>query len=272
MAKQKTKAAKTQIKLDPFVEWSHKAGRRFLLTFIVYMIAMPCILLTVYNCWPNFTDMVPGLMTTLLIMVPTAIAEVGSYTPILGSSAYLTFATGNLMNLKMPCVINAQKVANVEQGTPEGDAIALIATAVSSIVTIIVMALGMLLIAYLQPMLQNQYMQTASNYIMPALFGCMALSLFGKGGGKTYVKGRLWSVALPAVLVSILAIMGVATMGTASWLLLVIIPLSILCAWVLWKRGVITIADSKTNEVISTGKTSRAKEEIPASELAEEAE
>jgi hypothetical protein len=178
-------------------------------------------------------------------MVPTAIAEVGSYTPILGSSSYLTFATGNLMNLKMPCVLNAQKIAGVDQGTTEGDAIALIATAVSSIVTIVVMALGMLLIVQLQPLLENENVKTASDYIMPALFGCMALSLFGKGGGKTYVKNRLLSVALPAVLVSVLAIMGVATTGSASWLMLVMIPLSILCARILWKKGIIKVVPNE---------------------------
>ena len=133
------------------------------------------------------------------------------------------------MNLKMPCVLNAQKVAKVDQGTAEGDAVALIATAVSSIVTII-MAIGLLLIVQLQPLLENKNVATASDYIMPALFGCMALSLFGRGGGKTYVKNRVLSVALPAVLVSILAILGIGTMGTASWLMLIMIPLSILCA------------------------------------------
>jgi hypothetical protein len=241
----KTKEPKPNVQLDPFTDWAHRVGRRFLIAFIVYMLAMPLILCAVYDCFPSIQMMLPGLITILIIMVPTAIAEVGSYTPILGSSSYLTFATGNLMNLKMPCVLNAQKIAGVDQGTTEGDAIALIATAVSSIVTIVVMALGMLLIVQLQPLLENENVKTASDYIMPALFGCMALSLFGKGGGKTYVKNRLLSVALPAVLVSVLAIIGVATTGSASWLMLVMIPLSILCARILWKKGIIKVVPNE---------------------------
>ena len=234
-----------EIKLDPFVAWAHDTGRKFLIAFIIYMMAMPIIVCAVYGCFQSVKMMVSGLMTILIIMIPTAIAEVGSYTPILGSSSYLTFATGNLMNLKMPCVLNAQKIAKVDQGTTEGDAIALIATAVSSIVTIIVMALGMLLIVQLQPLLQNENVATAADYIMPALFGCMALALFGKGGGKTYVKNRALSVLLPAIIVSILAIMGVATMGLASWLMLVIIPLSILCARILWKKGIVKVVPNE---------------------------
>ena len=180
-------------KLDVFVEWAHKSGRAFLLCFVLYMIIVPIVVCAVYKCFPSFKVLAPGLVTILLIMVPTGIAEVGSYTPILGSSSYLTFATGNLMNLKMPCVLNAQKIAKVEQSTPEGDVIALIATAVSSIVTIVVLAIGL----------------------------------------------------IPALIVSALTIIGIASAGVASYLLIIMIPLTILCARILWKKGVIRVETVK---------------------------
>lgn len=183
-------------KLDVFVEWAHKSGRAFLLCFVLYMIIVPIVVCAVYKCFPSFKVLAPGLVTILLIMVPTGIAEVGSYTPILGSSSYLTFATGNLMNLKMPCVLNAQKIAKVEQSTPEGDAIALIATAVSSIVTIVVLAIGL----------------------------------------------------IPALIVSALTIIGIASAGVASYLLIIMIPLTILCARILWKKGVIRVETVKEDK------------------------
>lgn len=235
-------------KLDVFVEWAHKSGRAFLLCFVLYMIIVPIVVCAVYKCFPSFKVLTPCLVTILLIMVPTGIAEVGSYTPILGSSSYLTFATGNLMNLKMPCVLNAQKIAKVEQSTPEGDAIALIATAVSSIVTIVVLAIGLILIVPLQPILSNPYVATASNYIMPALFGCMSLSLFGNGGSKVYVKNRLLCGLVPALIVSALTIIGIASAGVASYLLIIMIPLTILSARILWKKGVIRIETVKEDK------------------------
>lgn len=183
-------------KLDVFVEWAHKSGRAFLLCFVLYMIIVPIVVCAVYKCFPSFKVLAPGLVTILLIMVPTGIAEVGSYTPILGSSSYLTFATGNLMNLKMPCVLNAQKIAKVEQSTPEGDAIALIATAVSSIVTIVVLAIGL----------------------------------------------------IPALIVSALTIIGIASAGVASYLLIIMIPFTILCARILWKKGVIRVETVKEDK------------------------
>ena len=183
-------------KLDVFVEWAHKSGRAFFLCFVLYMIIVPIVVCAVYKCFPSFKVLAPGLVTILLIMVPTGIAEVGSYTPILGSSSYLTFATGNLMNLKMPCVINAQKIAKVEQSTPEGNAIALIATAVSSIVTIVVLAIGL----------------------------------------------------IPALIVTALTIIGIASAGVASYLLIIMIPLTILCARILWKKGIMRVETVKEDK------------------------
>ena len=238
MAKNEKKEALT---MDPFVQWAHRFGRATLACFVVYMVALPVIVCTVYDCMPTFQQVLPGLITILAIMVPTGIAEIGSFTPILGSSCYLTFATGNLMNLKIPCVVNAQKLAGVEQGTPEGDAVALIATAVSSIVTIVVLAVGLVLIVPLQPILSNPYVATASNYILPALFGCMSLSLMGNGGSKTYVKNRLLCAVVPALLVSVLTIMGIASNGLAGYLLILMIPVTILCARILWKMGIVKV-------------------------------
>ena len=137
----KEKKVKEKVALDPFTEWAHKSGRIFMVLFIAYMLVIPFIVCTVYDCMPSFKMCLPGLIAITAIMGPASIAEVGSYTPILGSSTYLTFASGNVMNLKIPCIINAQQIAKVEPNTVEGDAIALIATAVSSAVTIIIHAL-----------------------------------------------------------------------------------------------------------------------------------
>ena len=237
----KDKKEKTVVQIDPFTHWAHKSGRIFMLAFLAYTFCIPIIMCCVYGCWPTFKQLAPGLVSIMALMVPTSFAEVGSYTPILGSSTYLTFATGNVMNLKVPCALNAQKIAKVDQNTTEGDAIALISTCVSSIVTIVILAIGLLLIVPLQGILQNQFVKTASDYILPALFGCMVLGFIGKGNGPTYVKNKLLIIVIPVILVSILAIMGIATTGLAGYLLLIMIPISILCARILWKKGIVKV-------------------------------
>lgn len=235
------KKEKEIVKLDPFTDWAHRSGRIFMIIFTVYMVAMPFILCAVYGCMPDIKMCIPGLISILVIMAPMSVAEIGSYTPILGSSSYLTFASGNLMNLKMPCIINAQKIAKVEQSTVEGDAIALIATAVSSSVTIVVLALGMLLLSFIQPILENETFATASNYLLPALFGCMSLGLLGKGSGKTKVKNKLLPAVIPVILVSVLTVLGIASTGIAGILMVVMIPVLILISRIMWKAGIVKV-------------------------------
>ena len=87
-------------------------------------------------------------------------------------------------------------------------------------------------------------MATASNYILPALFGCMSLSLMGNGGSKTYVKNRLLCAVVPAVLVSLLTVAGIASNATAGYLLILMIPVTILCARILWKKGVVKVVNT----------------------------
>lgn len=227
--------------IDPFTLWAHKSGRIFMLAFLAYTLMIPLVMCAVYGCWPSWKQLLPGMVSITALMAPTAIAEVGSYTPILGSSTYLTFTTGNMMNLKVPCAVEAQKIAKVEQNTTEGDAIALISTCISSIVTIIVLAIGLLLVVPLQGVLQNEYIATASNYILPALFGCMAFGILGKGNGPTFVKNKLLIAVVPAILVALLTIFGIASTGMAGYLLIIMIPLSILCARIMWKKGVIKV-------------------------------
>ena len=248
----KEKKVKEKIVLDPFTEWAHKSGRIFMVLFIAYMVVIPFIVCAVYDCMPSFKMCLPGLIAILAIMGPMSIAEVGSYTPILGSSTYLTFASGNVMNLKVPCIINAQQVAKVEPNTVEGDAISLIATAVSSAVTIIILAIGVVLLSFIKPVLENPYVVTASDYLLPALFGCMALGLLSSGNGKTKVKNHLLPGLIPAVIAAVLTILGIGSTGLAGILIIVMIPVTILCARILWKKGIVKVVPVEQKETAAS--------------------
>ena len=248
----KEKKVKEKVALDPFTEWAHKSGRVFMVLFIAYMLVIPFIVCTVYDCMPSFKMCLPGLIAITAIMGPASIAEVGSYTPILGSSTYLTFASGNVMNLKIPCIINAQQIAKVEPNTVEGDAIALIATAVSSAVTIIILAIGVVLLSFIKPILENPYVVTASDYLLPALFGCKALGLLSSGNGKTKVKNHLLPALVPALLVTALTVLGIGSTGLAGILIIVMIPVTILCARILWKKGIVKVVPVEQKETAAS--------------------
>ena len=231
---------KTVYTLDPFVEWAHKTGRFFMICFIAYSIVIP-VISAVFNAWPSLPDILPALLTLLAMLGVQGVLEAALYTPILGSSCYLTFATGNIMNLKVPCALNAQKVAGVETNTTAGDAIALISTCVSSIVTIIILFLGMFLVIPLRPFLESEIASSASNYLMAALFGCLVLAFIAPTGGKTQIKNKLWICVIPFVLTAVLAITGMLETSAAVAMVLVSIPVCLITARILYKKGIVRV-------------------------------
>ena len=72
------------------------------------------------------------------------------------------------MNLKIPVVINAQVLTDTSQGTDRGDTIATIGVAVSSIVTTLIIVLGVILLVPLRPLLTSPAVQTATQYLLPS--------------------------------------------------------------------------------------------------------
>lgn len=238
--------------LDSFQTWCHRWGRIGTLIALIYMIALPFIFLGYYNCIPALSQVFnPGTMSILLIYIPVGISEALSYTPILGASSYLTFITGNIMNLKLPCAINAMKLTNKEQNTPEGEAISSVAVSVCSIMTILILALAALLSTKISPIFEIPAVQTASNYLVPALFGSLTLGLFANSSsGKKVVKNGIAGVIPVLVIVSILAIVvritsGGSLFGIIGFLILIMLPIAILSSYIMWKKGIIKVVDKE---------------------------
>ena len=110
---------------DPFQKWAHSWGRLGTVIALIYMIALPFIVCNAFDCMPKFSEVInASTIGILLIYIPVGFSEALSYIPVMGSASYLGFITGNIMNLKFPCAVNGMKVADVEQNTPEGDAVA----------------------------------------------------------------------------------------------------------------------------------------------------
>ena len=169
----------------------HLIGRIGLIIGVVFMLGIPAVISAVYHVWPTSITQVMTIGGGLLLMfIPTALAEVISYTPVLGSSAYITFLTGNVMNLKLPCVINSHTLTGTTQGTDEGDTIAAISVAASSITTTLIIIAGVLLMVPLRPILTSPMVATATSYLLPSLFGGMVLSFMNESCGEYTAKAR----------------------------------------------------------------------------------
>lgn len=227
-----------------YFDWVHRFGRIGTIILIIYILLIPTVVCAVYDIFPPLSAVIIGGIGVFALFVPIGIAEVLSYTPILGSSCYLTMTTGNVLNLKLPCVLNALKIAKVDQNTPEGDAISTVAVAVSSILTIFIIAIGVVLLVPLQPLMQTNTVQQATAYMLPALFGGLFLGLLGKGEGEYVVRGKTTAIILPLILVTLGAKTGILQSGLEGVAIILMLPVTLICARILWKKGIIKVEEN----------------------------
>ena len=237
---------------DSFQAWAHKWGRIGTLIALIYMIGLPFVVLSAYGCMPSLGEVINiGTISILMIYIPVGISEAISYTPILGASSYLTFITGNIMNLKLPVAVNAMKITKKEPNTPEGEAISSVAVAVSSIMTVIILALAALLSTWISPVFELPSVKTASNYLIPALFGSLTVGLFGSTNtGKKVVKNGVMGVLPVIILVTVIALLvrissGGSLFGAIGFLILFMLPIAIISSRIMWKKGIIKVVDNE---------------------------
>ena len=234
--------AKTETKMDSFQSWAHRWGRVGTLIALIYMVALPFVVLAAYDSIPSLGEVFNvSTFSILLIYIPVGFSEALSYTPILGCSAYLAFITGNIMNL-----------TKKQPNTPEGEAIASVAVAVSSLMTVAILTLAAVCASFISPVFELPAVKTASGYLLPALFGSMALGLFASSAsGNKVVKGGIKGVLPVLIIMTVLSLAarlagyGAALGGLVGIFIIVMLPIGILTSYVLWKKGKIQVVDKE---------------------------
>ena len=210
-------------------EGMHRAGRLWTLFTLAVLLAVPFAMGMILEAMPDMNRFLRGFINVAIIYYPTSLIEYLIYVPMLGPGAsYLSFITGNLSNLKIPCAINAREMADARVGTPENEIISTLSVATSSLVTVVVLALGVLLLTPLQPVLSNPVLTPAFDNVVPALFGALGL--------KYFLKGKKFA-AIPLVLSSAVCIFVPSLISQTSVLLIVIGALTIGVSFIFYKKG-----------------------------------
>lgn len=191
---------------------THILGRVFSVITLVLLVGAPFMIGLFLGAMPDLPAVGKGFLSVGIIWFVSSIVEFLVYTPMLGAGGgYLAFITGNLINMKIPCAINAMDQVGAKSGTPENEIISTLSIAASSLVTILVLALGVLLLVPLQPVLQSEVLQPAFENVVPALFGAMAYK---------YFRGNLKIAAAPLVLMSLLFILVPSLTGSTSFMII----------------------------------------------------
>ncbi len=214
---------------DRYMKGVHRQGIAWSVWNVALLLVVPFLMGLVLDAVPDMNVFWKGFFNVAIIYYPTSVVEYLIYVPMLGSGAsYLSFITGNCSNLKIPCAVNAREMAEARAGTPENEIISTLSVATSSLVTVVVLALGVVLLQPLSPILATPVLTPAFDNVVPALFGALGL--------KYTLKGKRFA-AIPLVLSSAVCVLVPSLIRQTSVLLIVIGALTIGVAWLFYRKG-----------------------------------
>ena len=219
---------KENIIFEKYTKTTHKIGKIASILVLIMLVGAPFLIGKYLGAYPDLKAAGKGFFSVGLIWMISSIAEFLIYTPMLGSGGgYLAFITGNLINMKIPCAVNARDMVGAKSGTKENEIISTLSIATSSLVTIIVLAVGVALLTPLRPLLQEPVLQPAFDNVVPALFGAMAYK---------YYKSNLKTALLPLTVMSILFMIVPSLTGSTSFMIIPSGAMAIGIAYFFYKR------------------------------------
>ena len=214
-----------------YIDSVHRDGRIWNLSMVGILLLFPVMVSILFRAPVDWRGFMLGMLSTAPMYWAVGVIETFTYVPMLGAGgSYLAFVTGNITNLKAPAALNALELMGADVKTEEGEIISTIAIAVSSIITTLIIVLGVVLIVPLTPVLNSPALAPAFDQILPALFG---------GLGVVYIA-RNWKIAVAPV--TLMLILFLLRPGLGSYVG-ILVPVGVLTALgvarILYKKGVL---------------------------------
>ena len=215
-----------------YIDSVHRDGTIWNLSVMVLLLAFPLTVAAVFGAAPDWKALGVGLLATAPMYWAVGAIETITFVPMLGAGgSYLSFVTGNISNLKLPCAINALEQNGVSANSEEGEIISTIAIATSSIVTTIIIFIGVICIVPLTPVLEAPVLAPAFEQMLPALFGGLGVAFISKN----------WKIAIApiALMLALFIFVPALNAGTVGIMVPVSVLFTIAAARILYKRGVL---------------------------------
>ena len=213
---------------EQYYSRTHLYGKIGLSVGLLMMLAIPFLMGYFLKAMPDMKAFLTGFAQIAIVYIPSCVVEFMIYTPMLGAGgSYLGFITGNLLNMKIPCAMNARDIVGAKAGTPENEIVSTLSIATSSLVTIVVIAVGVALLIPLSPILEAEALQPAFDNVVPALFGAMSFNYFRKGKKL---------VAIPLIVMTILFVCVPSLISSVGFLMLISGAIAIGHAWILFRK------------------------------------
>lgn len=215
-----------------YLDSVHRDGRIWNICVMILLLAFPVAVCFIFDALPDWPALVKGLIATAPMYWAVGAIETVTYVPMLGAGgSYLSFVTGNISNLKLPCALNAMEQNEVSANSEEGEIVSTIAIAISSIVTTIIIIIGVVLIVPLTPVLQAPALQPAFDQILPALFGGLGVAFVSKN----------WKIAVAPVILMLVLFIFVPALnsGTVGIMVPVSALFTIAVSRIMYKKGLL---------------------------------
>ncbi len=216
-----------------YMDSVHRDGRIWNISMMIILFLFPIMVWILFeNATPDWKGVLLGLLYTAPMYWAVAVVEVITFIPMLGAGgSYLSFVTGNISNLKLPCAINALENAGADPKSEEGEIISTIAIAVSSIVTTLIVALGVALIVPLSPILESPVLTPAFDQMLPALFGALGVALVSKS----------WKIAVAPIVLMLFLFIFVPALnaGTVGIMVPVGVVFTIVTSRIMYKKNLL---------------------------------
>ena len=199
-----------------YIDSVHHAGRVWNLSVMVILMLFPAAVSVLFSAPIDWRGFALGMIATAPMYWSVGLIETFTYVPMLGAGgSYLAFVTGNITNLKASAALNALELVKADIKTEEGEIVSTIAIAVSSVVTTLIIVLGVVLITPLTPILNSPALAPAFDQILPALFGAL---------GVVYISRNLKIAVAPVALMLTLFI-AIPALGS---LVSIMVPVGVL--------------------------------------------
>ena len=215
-----------------YMDSVHRDGLIWNFTVAALLLAFPIAVAIIFCAVPDWAALGKGLLATAPMYWTVGVIEVITYVPMLGASgAYLSFVTGNISNLKLPCAINALEQNDVSANSEEGEIVSAIAIATSSIVTTLIIILGVICIVPLTPILEAEVLAPAFEQILPALFGGLGVAFVSKN----------WKLAIAPVTLMLVLFIFIPALnaGTVGIMVPVSALFTIAVGRIMYQKGVL---------------------------------
>ena len=215
-----------------YMDSVHRAGRIWNIGVMLLLLAAPLTFALLFSVTPDWEALGVGILATAPMYWAVGAIETVTFVPMLGAGgSYLGFVTGNISNLKLPCALNALEQNGVSANSEEGEVISTIAIAVSSIVTTLIIIVGVICIVPLTPILEAPVLEPAFAQMLPALFGGLGVAFVSKN----------WKIAIAPVLLMLVLFIFVPALnaGTVGIMVPVSVVFTIAVSRILYKKGVL---------------------------------